>query len=39
MIENSFINSPVNLIMITMLMGLLPFFLTLATSYIKVVVE
>ncbi|WP_019002195.1 type III secretion system export apparatus subunit SctR [Succinimonas amylolytica] len=38
MIENSFINSPVNLIMITMLMGLLPFFLTLATSYIKVVV-
>ena len=38
MIEQSFMNSPVNMIVIMLLMGLLPFALTLATSYIKVIV-
>lgn len=38
MIENSFMNSPMNMVVILILLGLLPFALTLATSYIKVVV-
>jgi type III secretion protein R len=38
MIEESFMDSPINMIVIMLLMGLLPFALTLATSYIKVIV-
>ncbi len=38
MVEQSFMNSPMNLVIIMVLLGLLPFALTLATSYIKVIV-
>lgn len=36
--DNSFLNNPMNMVVIMFIMGLLPFLLTLATSYIKVVV-
>ena len=32
------ISNPINLIFLIALMGLVPFFLTLATSYIKIIV-
>ncbi len=38
MIENSFISSPVNFIFIIVLLGILPFALTMATSYAKIIV-
>jgi len=39
MIENtSLLNSPINVVVIMAILGLLPFALTLATSYIKIIV-
>lgn len=38
MIENSFMNSPVNVMFIMVLLGILPFALTMATSYVKIIV-
>ncbi|MBQ8707536.1 MAG: type III secretion system export apparatus subunit SctR [Succinivibrionaceae bacterium] len=38
MIESGFMNSPMNIIVIMVLLGLLPIALTLVTSYIKIIV-